>query len=278
MGSTGIPSYSTTPLENETVDATVTWKEGQLPSTVNNGKRQNLTDLRNAFNDLIWFDYGTGTQDTSTHLGADSVYVSATSFYIEGADVTAVYHQYRRIRAVGDTTGTIYGTIASSSYNAGTTRTTVVVDWDSGVLQNEDLIVCILQIPFLGVGLSNTFVIIHEKDGNGLVLSASDPDTGSGDVYVPWGFVIYGWVIQADTTGSIQFDIWANTFGQDDPPIDGESIVASAPPAMSSHQQQSSTTLTGWTTTFTGPTALRFNIDSNSLITRYTLTLLCRRA
>jgi hypothetical protein len=272
MGSTGIPSYSTTPIENETVDSTVTWKEGQLPSTVNNSKRQNLTDIRNAFNDLAWFDYGTGTQDTDTHLGADSVYVSATSFYIEGADVTAVYHQYRPIRAVGVTTGTIYGAISSSSYDSGTTRTTVVVSWNTGAgLQNETITTAILQIP--AIFLANTFEIIFEKDGAGL-----SPSTGvAHDAVVKWGFEILGYYIQADDSGSVVFDIWANTFGDDDPPTVADTITASAKPTLSSQQQKSSTTLTGWTTKFAGPTALRVNIDSVSTITRYTLTLLCRR-
>ncbi len=270
MGSTGFPSYSTTPIENETTDATVTWKEGQLPSTVNNGMRQHLTDTRNAFNDLAWFDYGTGTQDTSTHLGEPSIYVSATSFYIEGADVTLVYHPFRLVRATGSTTGTIYGAITSSSYSAGTTRTTVNVSWNSGSLQNETLTICIFQMPALGGG---PFEIIHEKDAGSELIESGVV----GDAYVWWPFVIVGWVIQANVSGSIQFDIWANTFAQDDPPINAESITASAPPAMTSHQQQTSTTLTGWTTVFAAGTALRFNVDSASAIGRYTLTLLCRR-
>ncbi len=271
MGSTGIPSYSTTPIENETTDGTVTWKEGQLPSTVNNSKRQALTDLRNAFNDLPWFDYGTGTQNTTTHLGADSVYVSATSFYIQGADVTAVYFAGRPVRATGATTGTIYGVISSSSYDSGTTRTTVNVSWNSSTLQNETISTAILMIPALA--LANAFEIIFEKDGTGVGLS-----TGvAHDAYVAWPFMVYGHVIQANVSGSIVFDIWANTFATNDPPVVAETITASAKPTLSSQQQVLSTTLTGWTQTFAAGTALRVNIDSVSTLTRYTLTLLCRR-
>jgi len=267
MGSTGIPSYSTTPIENETVDGTYTWKEGQLPSTVNNSKRQNLTDLRNAFNDLAWFDYGTGTQDTSTHLGEDSVYASATSFTITGADVTLAYHPFRLIRATGSTTGTIYGAITSSSYNAGTTATTVNVSWNTDAgLQNEALTICIFQVPAMGGG---PFEIIVE--------SAAATEGVVHDVYVAWPFAVYGYVIQADVSGSIVFDIWANTFATDDPPVLAETITASAKPTLSSQQQVLSTTLTGWTRVFAASTALRVNIDSLSTITRYTLTLLCRR-
>lgn len=269
MGSTGIPSYSTTPIENETTDATVTWKEGQLPSTVNNSMRQHLTDIRNAFNDLAWFDYGTGTQDTSTHLGEDSVYASATSFTITGADVTAAYHQYRPVRAVGATTGTIYGAITSSSYDSGSSTTTVNVSWNTAAgLQNESLTISILQIP--AIFLANTFEIIFEKDGS--------PSAGVvHDVVVKWGFEILGHYIQADDTGSIVFDLWANDFADDDPPTIADTITASAKPTLSSQQQKSSTTLTGWTVKFAGPTAIRVNLDSISGISRYTLTLLCRR-
>jgi hypothetical protein len=267
MGSTGIPSYSTTPIENETVDGTYTWKEGQLPSTVNNSKRQNLTDIRNAFNDLAWFDYGTGTQDTSTHLGEDSVYASATSFTITGADVTLVYHPFRLIRATGSTTGTIYGAITSSSYNAGTTATTVNVSWNTDAgLQNESLTICIFQVPAMGGG---PFEIIVEN---------AAPSAGVvHDAYVAWPFAIYGHVIQANDSGDIVFDIWANVFATDDPPTVADTITASAKPELDGEQQVSSTTLTGWTRVFPANTALRINIDSISGIDRYTLTLLCRR-
>lgn len=269
MGSTGIPSYSTTPIENETVDATVTWKEGQLPSTVNNSMRQILDDLRTFANDLPWFDYGTGTQKTSTHLGADSVYVSASSFYIEGADVTAVYFAGRPIRATGATTGTIYGVISSSSYNAGTTRTTVNVSWNTTSLQNETISTAILMIPAFALG--NTFEIVFEKDGESIAEDAGH------DAYVAWAFLIYGYVIQAKESGDIVFDIWVDDFATDSPPTVADTITASAKPTLDGQQQVSSTTLTGWTTVFAANQAVRVNIDSVSGITRYTLTLLCRR-
>ena len=60
-----------------------------------------------------------------------AAYVSATSFTIAGADVTSIYHAGRRIKLTATTPGTIYGTIASSSFS---TDTTVNVTWDSGSL------------------------------------------------------------------------------------------------------------------------------------------------
>ena len=63
---------------------------------------------------------------------------SATAFRVDGANVTSVYHAGRRVKAVGSSTGTIFGTISSSSFS---TNTTVNVTWDSGSLSNESLVI-----------------------------------------------------------------------------------------------------------------------------------------
>lgn len=147
---TGIDSYSTTPATNATADGgAINYSEGMPPSAVNNTGRQALADERTAFNDLIWFNYGTGDQGAG-NIAVPSVYLSSTSFTITGADVTLVYHAGRRVRAVGVSTGTIFGSIASSSYNSGNTKTTVVVIWDSGSLANETLVISLSQIPITG--------------------------------------------------------------------------------------------------------------------------------
>jgi hypothetical protein len=112
---------------------------------VNNSARQNMADLRTAFDDLIWFQYGVGSKTVAP------AYVSATSFTLAGADVTATWHAGRRIKAVGATTGTIYGTIASASFAASTTTITVV--WDSGTLANEALTIYLSQVPVTGAPL-----------------------------------------------------------------------------------------------------------------------------
>lgn len=146
---TGIDSYSTTPATNATADGgAINWSEGQPPSSVNNTARQMLADTRSAFNDLIWFEYSTGDQGPG-NLAVPAVYSSGTAFTITGADVTSVYSGGRRVRAVGTSTGTIFGSISSSSYSAPTT--TVNVTWDSGgALSNETLVICISQIPATG--------------------------------------------------------------------------------------------------------------------------------
>lgn len=143
----GIESYSPTPATNATASGgAVNFAEGQRANTVNNSNRQVLADLRTAWNDMMWFPYGSGDQGAS-HAGVPSVYASATSFTIAGVDVTAAYHIGRVVRAVGSITGTIYGAISASVFS---TNTTVTVVWDSGSLSNETLVISLSQIPLVG--------------------------------------------------------------------------------------------------------------------------------
>lgn len=125
----GIKDYSTAPASN-----TALFPEGMAPSAVNDGMRQVQADLRAWYNDAQWIVYGDGDAAFAT------AYVSPTSFAVSGANVTAVYHPGRRVKASGTLTGTIYGTITGASF---ATNTTVTVAWDSGALQNETLLVAI---------------------------------------------------------------------------------------------------------------------------------------
>ena len=127
----GIKDYSTTASNNSSVGG-VNIAEGMLPSNINNAFRAITADIREFYNDSQWVIYGDGD---GSHTFA---YVSGTAFTVAGADVTAFYHAGRRVKAVGSSTGTIVGTIASSSFS---TNTTVNVTWDSGSLQNESLVI-----------------------------------------------------------------------------------------------------------------------------------------
>jgi hypothetical protein len=130
---TGIKDYSTTALSNTEVGG-VNIEEGMLPSTLNNALRAVLVDVREWYNDSQWVVYGDGDSAFTITYG------SATTFTVDGVDVTTFYHVGRRVRAVGTTTGTIYGTISVTTFS---TNTTVTVVWDSGSLQNEALTVSI---------------------------------------------------------------------------------------------------------------------------------------
>lgn len=170
---TGTDSYSIAPATNATADGgAINWTEGQPPSSVNNSARQWMADERTSFNDLIWFQYGTGDQGAG-NIAVPSVYLSSTQFTITGADVTLVYHVGRRVRAVGMSTGTIYGRISVTSYNSGNTKTTVTVVWDSGSLSNETLVVSLSQIPVTGAPMPYTLgpAAWTPTDGSGTGLS-----------------------------------------------------------------------------------------------------------
>ncbi len=124
---TNIKDYSTTQASNTTLNS-IDVNEGMLPSNLNNAIRALMKNTRDWFNDSQWIEYGDGDASYT------AAYASGTSFTINGVDVTSVYHAGRRIKLTASTPGTIFGTIASSSFS---TNTTVNVTWDSGTLSNE---------------------------------------------------------------------------------------------------------------------------------------------
>ena len=151
----GIKDYSTTNANNADLNG-ISVAEGMLPSQLNNAIRALMVNTREWYNDSQWVIYGDG--DGAYTLA----YASATSFTVASIDVTSIYHANRRIKAVGSTTGTIYGTISSSTFS---TDTTVNVTWDSGSLSNESLTI------YIG-GLSATNTSIPE----GIITSATLAD------------------------------------------------------------------------------------------------------
>ena len=127
----GIKDYSTTQASNTSLNS-ISVAEGMLPSNLNNAIRALMKNTREWYNDAQWVIYGDGD-------GAfTSAYVSGTSFTINGVDVTAFYHAGRRVKITGSSTGTVFGTISSSSFS---TNTIVNVTLDSGALQNEALVI-----------------------------------------------------------------------------------------------------------------------------------------
>ena len=130
-----VKDWSTTAGSN-TAPGDVNFAESQLPSTVNNSMRQVLADLRTDFEDGGWFNYGHTT-----------VYGSATTFTVASTNVTAIYTVGRRIRAVGSSTGTIYGVISASAFS---TNTTVTIVWDSGSLSSETLAISVSKLDING--------------------------------------------------------------------------------------------------------------------------------
>lgn len=115
-----------------------------------------------------------------------------------------------------------------------------------------------------------TVVIEMTVDGNG-----TTPGTGiCGDLYVPFACDISAAVIQSTVNnGSVVVDIWAAPFVTNTPPTIVNSIVASDPVTLVTSQSSIDTVLTGWTTNIPAGTALRFNINSIAILTRFTMSL-----
>jgi hypothetical protein len=76
----------------------------------------------------------------------------------------------------------------------------------------------------------------------------------------------------ADQSGSIVVDIWKDMYANY-PPIDADSITASAPPTITAATKSQDSTLTGWTKAIAAGSILRFNVDSCATIERCTLAL-----
>lgn len=121
-----ISTWSTTAASNNS-NPPDGFPENMAPSAVNDAARELMASIRTWYEDAEWIN-----------LGYAHTYASGTSFTIAGADYTTEYHVGRRLRAVGSSTGTIYGTITASTFS---TNTTVTIAWDSGSLSNESLTV-----------------------------------------------------------------------------------------------------------------------------------------
>lgn len=132
---TGIGAWSTTAGNNDDADTNINWAEGQGPETVNNSARAMMAAEAVFLRDGGWIEF-----KEHTH-----VYGSATTTTVAGVDVTAYFTRGRRVRAVGSSTGTIYGRVVSSAFS---TNSTVTYKWDgSGALSNETLAISL----FLGM-------------------------------------------------------------------------------------------------------------------------------
>jgi hypothetical protein len=123
-------------------------------------------------------------------------------------------------------------------------------------------------------GGAGTSTLLFQIDGAG----AAAITTGFKGVSAPMpraGTITKWWVFSADpsiTTGSIVFDIWKDT-APNYPPTIADTITASAKPTLSSGVQASSSTLTGWTTSFSAGDVFGITVDSITSLTRAYLVL-----
>lgn len=126
-----------------------------------------------------------------------------------------------------------------------------------------------------------TFDIQGDRQGGaGLASSAWLGAIGpglKGFIEIPYACTITAASLLADAAGSIVVDIWKAPYASL-PPVIGGSIVASAPPTLTSAVSSRDTTLTGWTTAIAAGDWLAFNINSASVVKRVTLSLTVAKA
>jgi hypothetical protein len=107
-------------------------------------------------------------------------------------------------------------------------------------------------------GNAHKKAIVITIDGAGNTIT-----TGiKGDVRIPWSGTITKVTTLIDQSGAIVVDLWKDTYANY-PPIDADSITASAPPTITASGVKSEdSTLTGWTTSVTAGDTLSWNVDS----------------
>jgi len=94
-------------------------------------------------------------------------------------------------------------------------------------------------------------------------------------VPIPYSGLITGYMIVASPAGSAVIDIWKATGAL---PTVANTITASAKPTIVSSAYLSSTTLTGWTTSFSKGDVFGFNVDSSSTCTKLEIHLITEKA
>lgn len=113
---------------------------------------------------------------------------------------------------------------------------------------------------------SRTGVIGVVIDGGGSAITTGVKH----DLYVPFACTITASTLIADQTGSIVLDVLKSSAYSTVPTV---SIVASAPPTISSAAAAQDATLTGWTVSIAAGSRLRLSVTSVSTVTRLTYSL-----
>ncbi len=123
------------------------------------------------------------------------------------------------------------------------------------------------------LGVSSEAVVVTLGDGL-TAITTSEPFV---DLPFPYAVTITGVELLADQSGSIVLALRKCTYAQFDGgathPVSGDSIVASAPPTLSSAAKSVDTTLTGWTTAVAAGDIIRILVTSASTVTRVAFRL-----
>jgi len=105
-------------------------------------------------------------------------------------------------------------------------------------------------------------------DGGGAAI-----DTGiKGDIEIPFACTINQVTLLADQAATSVIDIWGEDYANF-PPTDADTITSATPPTITAALKSQDSTLTSWTTSITAGDILRFNVDSNDVAERITISI-----
>lgn len=134
----------------------------------------------------------------------------------------------------------------------------------------------------LGVGSNGQVLTADSAQATGLKWAQRDtgvqvvfyaPTNGMQvDWVAPCDGTITRWTALGDASGSAVIDIWKDTYANF-PPTVADTITAAAKPTISAATKGQSSTLTGWTTSFSKGDIFRFNVDSVSGLSRLALAI-----
>jgi hypothetical protein len=148
----------------------------------------------------------------------------------------------------------------SQVLNSGTSFPGAPSEGDQFFKTDENLIYFYLDSDWRPIHWTKNLQIII--DGGGSAITSGEKYIG---VRIPWNCTILAWYLVADQSGSIQIDLQVDTFANF-PPTVADTIVASAPPALSTAQTDSDSTLSGWTTALAEGDWMRVYVDSATTV------------
>ena len=119
----GIERYRTTASLNGNVLDTGSFQENQSPSSVNDGARELIRNIKQWYLDAEWIEVGNG------EIAVNYTRVNGTQVTIS-SDVTSNYTKGRRVKLKDGTGTTLYGQITNVAYNS--PNTTITMSFDGG--------------------------------------------------------------------------------------------------------------------------------------------------
>jgi len=108
---------------------------------------------------------------------------------------------------------------------------------------------------------------VNVQIGNGLIAAGDEVK-----IQAPFAMTITSVTALADQSGSIEVDIWKDTYANY-PPTVADTIVASAPISITTATKSTDVTLTGWTTAISAGDIMILHVNSVTDITEILITL-----